>query len=161
MAHRNNYFFLYVRVVDLLWLCWAWFGLYWLDRSLNSWTSQRSRHSLGYALFTVRCQSLRRWENRGNPCKWCKASTLIWHTACPLEFHWLKKVTWWISASVQWRNTLPTGTAFRNQAEEEQKTVNRYNPPYSASSVCQSHYLDFCNINYSLRILIWNSIYVA
>ena len=65
------------------------------------------------------------------------------------------------SISAVEKYTLPTGPAFRNQVEEEQKTVNRYNPPYSASSVCQSHYLAFCNINYSLRILIWSSIHVA
>lgn len=45
--------------------------------------SQRSSHSLGYALLTARCQGSKRWENRGKPCKCCKASALshdLWNS---------------------------------------------------------------------------------
>ena len=144
------------RLTESVWAVLARQVFKFLDKS------QRSRHSLGYALFIVRCQSLRKWEKGGNPCKWCKASTLIMtysmSTGIPLakENHMIK-----LSVSAVEKYTLPAGTAFGNQTEEEQKTVNRYNPLYSASSVRQSHYLAFCNINYSLRILIWSSIYVA
>ena len=114
VAHRNNYFSLplcegcglAVALLGMVGL--TEFILALLARQVFKFLdkNQRSSHSLGYALLTARCQGSRRWENRGKPCKCCKASALIWHKSCPLEFHWLREVTWPSSELLQWGNIL-------------------------------------------------------